>query len=354
MNRISRSGVIVCFFMLTVGAARSECTPAEFMVKDVTNVLWTEQLKISFLLTATKEQYDSVKTSWGVAGGYGLYSGSLDYDQAKQSALKESQSRKFDYDRSDYLQYSSQRLSPLAAQMYSKCLDENNKGPGLRMWVAKRERGTYYTLNAFWIGDSAGDAKAKETFWHVEGANLVRKPDPDSWTKGDAQPIAIKKASPDVDAVVTLEVGKKPATLYLLSDLPEPRKIAISVDKPIGISSGGSGRNDGWCQRRTNSGCIHPTKTDGYLESGSGHLVDLYKGHESRTGWNVTRDTPEEICVEVWAATGDCDVELRISGRVAATERYTPVSAVLMPPAIPSAPPSSGAVPRKSRKVTER
>lgn len=341
MRSLFKSASAVGFLLLSTAGARSECVPAEFMVKDITNITWSEQLKISFLLTATKEQYEAARKSWGVAGGYGLYNGSLNYDEAKQAALKEAQTRKLDYERSQYLQYSSQQLSEKAAEMYSNCLNADKQGAGLRMWVAKRVK-TFYTLNAFWIGDNAGEAKARETYWNITGGTLIRKPDPGSWTKGDPQPIDVKKNSPYDDTVVTLEVGKKEKTLYLLGDVPEPRKVAISESKPIAISSGGSGREDGWCQRRTSSGCIHPSKPEAYLEPGSGHLVDLSTG--GRSGWSVTRDTPEEICVEVWAATGDCDVEIRISGRVAATERYTPVpppTAALVPTATP-APKASG------------
>jgi hypothetical protein len=65
---------------------------------------------------------------------------------------------------------------------------------------------------------------------------------------------------------------------------------------------------------------VQPQKPDGYLEIGSGHLVDIVR--TGRADWNVIRNTPEEICIELWAATGACETEVSISGRPAATERY--------------------------------
>src|SRR4051812_46023078 len=144
--------------------ARAQCIPADFMIQDKTHIVWTEQLKISFLLTASKEQYEAARQSWNVAGGYGLFYGSLDYDQAKSSALKESQTRKLDYDYATFLDYTSQRLSPEATKMYVACLDKDRQKPGLVIWVDKRERGVYYTLNAFWVGGNevVGEGKEKK------------------------------------------------------------------------------------------------------------------------------------------------------------------------------------------------
>ena len=139
---------------------------------------------------------------------------------------------------------------------------------------------------------------------------------------GKIQTIYVKKQSPNQDARVSLDVSGQTKTLYLLADLLEPRRSIVALKDIIGISSGGSDKQDEWCQRRTASACFHPDKPDAYLEAGSGHLAEESRVASSNAGWTVTRDTPEEICLEVWANTGDCRISVSIRGRPEATERY--------------------------------
>lgn len=160
-GRAWKYAFLVALSLFAFERAEAQCLPAEFMSKDVTHVIWTEQLKIAFLLTATREQYEATRKSWNVAGGYGLFYGSLDYDEARSAATKEAQTRKLDYDYSTFLDYTSQRLSPEATKMYADCLEKDKERPGLVIWLGKRERGIYYTLNAFWVGAMRWSGKEK-------------------------------------------------------------------------------------------------------------------------------------------------------------------------------------------------
>jgi len=303
-------------------AAEEQCDPAKFLFDDRSNVVWTEQLKLSFILTSTKEQYDNTRKSWASSGGYGLYYGSLDYDEAKNAASKEAQSRKFDYSQSDYLNYSEQHLSQTGAKAYSDCLDHLQRGPGLSMWVASRDH-NIYTIRAIWVGDQK-EGQGKERAFSMNNATLIQKPD--TWTKGDPKDIVVERRSRDQDARVSMNVSGQTKTVILLADEPEPRKSVVTGKRVIGISSGGSDKQDEWCQLRTDSDCVYPDKDkpNAYLEPGSGHLEEQ-GSTGGGVGVKILRDTPEEICVQVWASTGDCRVSVSIHGRPAATERYTPV-----------------------------
>lgn len=173
-----------------------------------------------------------------------------------------------------------------------------------------------------------GEGKEKKLI--IDGAAIIQKPV--NWPKGKTQQIALKRLAPDKDAYLSLEVSGQTKTIFLLADLPEPSKSVVTFPNLLRITSGGT--SDGhspYCQRRTVSGCVHAQKAGGYLEVGSGHLVDI--STTGRSGWSVIRDTPEEICVELWAATGACETEVSIAGRPSATERYVAPGALSAAPA---------------------
>jgi hypothetical protein len=326
--------------LLCTFEAQADCNITDFIVLQPTTIHWTDDLKLSFLLTANKEQYDSVRKSWGASGSYGLYSGSLDYNDARDAALKESQTRKFDYSDKQLLDYSAQRLSGELLDKYSECLEKDKQTPGLRMWVAERQSNVFYTIKAFWVGNE-GQGRGKQKSLVVDGASLVQKPD-SSWPSAIVEDIYVKKPSPAQDAFVSLNVEGKTKTLFLPGERPDPETDVVfyKPDDPraqpkIGISSGGSDKQDEWCQYRTSSGCVYPDNKPGaYLEAGSGHLVDEQRIAADRVGWKVTVDTPRQICIQVWASTGDCRVSVSITGRPAANERYytaVPVTQVSAP-----------------------
>jgi hypothetical protein len=321
-----RLGVFVAAAFTAAGitSASAICDPTAILVQDYTHVTWTEQMKISFLLTATKEQYESVRQSWNAAGGYGLFYGSLDYDSAKSAALRESQYRKYDYSRQDYLDYTFQHLSDNSVQAYEKCLENDPNRPQMSLWVASRRVGLYYTIDAFWVGGNEVKGDGKEQEFKVVGAELIQKPS--IWPKAKTQAIFVQKKDVNAPAIVSLNVSDQSSAIFLLPDAPEPKPYVVSSTHRIGITSGGSDKNDGWCQRRTNSDCITP-QHGGYFEGGSVHLNSISSSGGTRTGWTVLRDRPEEVCLEVWAQTGACEVEIGISGVVTATERAVPAAA---------------------------
>jgi hypothetical protein len=96
------------------------------------------------------------------------------------------------------------------------------------------------------------------------------------------------------------------------------------------VRSGGAGS----CNEQRASDCVTPQK-HGQLVVGSGHITEMITNGDAfngggtkdvvgnhHIGWWVTKDTPEEICVQIFARTGGCPTGVSIQGRVAATERY--------------------------------
>ena len=45
--------------------AAADCNPIDFMVRDVNNLRISDRVLIAFLLSATKEQYDSASNAFG-------------------------------------------------------------------------------------------------------------------------------------------------------------------------------------------------------------------------------------------------------------------------------------------------
>ena len=316
------------FFAMNCSVCAAECKPSDFM--DYEKVIWNEQLKISFVLTATREQYEKVRKSWAAGGGYGLFYGSLSYDEARNAASKEALSRKFSSDYSSHLDYLSQRLGEKGAASYEACIRENNKGPGLRLWVSDR-KDPAITVTGFWIGQDSGQGIGQLKNFSIRGGELVAPP-AKRWTKGDPEHVIIVK-EPTATALFALEVGGKQNSIALVGDKLDPVKTPIASPKgAIKISSGGtSDGNSPFCRRRTVSDCVHPS-SGARLEVGSGHLEQKYTNGtgwagpsgpvpaNSNSGWDVTTNTPEAICIELWANTGACQTEITMQGQVAANE----------------------------------
>ncbi|TYL86313.1 hypothetical protein [Bradyrhizobium cytisi] len=98
---------------------------------------------------------------------------------------------------------------------------------------------------------------------------------------------------------------------------PKSRNLVINP-KVSRITSGGT--SDGhspFCQTRFVQDCVTP-QNGGKLVLGSGSLTNLRQS--GRGGWTVEVNTPEQICVRLWASTGACETEVSIQGQVSAVE----------------------------------
>lgn len=128
---------------------------------------------------------------------------------------------------------------------------------------------------------------------------------------------------PGPEPVLTLDVipvnsgPTKPAEVPIV---PKTSRAATINPQVTRITSGGT--SDGhspFCQRRSVQQCVTPQR-GGHLVPGTGSVTNEVR--VGRSGWTTTRNTPEQICLEFWAATGACETEVSIQGQVTAIEEF--------------------------------
>lgn len=319
--------VATIFIFLAATSAHAQCDPVDFLVKDITNVTLSDELKTAFLQVATREQYEQATAGGKASLAFGPISGSVDYNQAKTSSTKEASLRKYDYDRNYYLRYITQKLPPKAAEMYSMCLESSMRTSGLRLWLAKKEA-KYYYVRGFWVGQDTGKPDGL-----LEGEPVIRgfqaiqsPPIPTKWAKGEVYEILFEK-SPEVDGILSLSVGGQTANLVAVGELPIVSMATVKVvsDEPVvSISSGGSSDgNHPVVQPKQQMSCVYPSKPGRALLPGSGNVGDLnVSAVQGRATAVVVRDTPDVICYEFKTSTGDKHQVNSIRGRAIALERY--------------------------------
>lgn len=115
----------LAMFTWAAGAQAENCDPREFMIQNITSIQQSGETELAFVLTSNRQEFERVKKSGGLAGSYGLISGSANYDEAKQKAEQIAQSIKFDYRQSYASSIFLQAISPIAANAYSECLNKN-------------------------------------------------------------------------------------------------------------------------------------------------------------------------------------------------------------------------------------
>jgi hypothetical protein len=86
----------------------------------------------------------------------------------------------------------------------------------------------------------------------------------------------------------------------------------------VRITSGGSSQNAG-CVKRVVQSCAYP-EHGGRLLPASGKLVDV--SSSGQVGSSVVVDSPDQICIQLWALPTTCEAEVSIQGRAVATEEY--------------------------------
>jgi hypothetical protein len=133
---------------------------------------------------------------------------------------------------------------------------------------------------------------------------------------------AIPAGSEPVVTLVVVSADKGP-TKPPVAPQPTPAtaRVAIINGAVARITSGGTsdGRSP-FCQRRTVQQCVVPTHKAGKLVKNTGSVTNEVR--VGRAGWSVVKDTPEQVCIEFWAATGACETEVSIQGQATAVEEF--------------------------------
>lgn len=132
----------------------------------------------------------------------------------------------------------------------------------------------------------------------------------------------IPAGSEPMVTLIVIPIDKGPTKPAVAPPPPPATSRAAIVNATVArITSGGT--SDGhspYCQRRSVQQCVAPTH-GGKLVQNTGSVTNEVR--VGRAGWSVTKDTPEQVCIEFWAATGACETEVSIQGQATAVEEYS-------------------------------
>jgi hypothetical protein len=301
--------------------AMADCDIKEFIVKNVTSLQESGSTQLAFMLSASESQYENAKKSLDSgADVYGLFSGNLNYAEAKQKAQQIATTIKFDYESSYASSYLSQSVSGKALDDYVQCLQFDKTSPGLRLWVLNHA-GKYYNLQGFWVGANTVTPDAKlDSPAIFDGGTPIGLPQ--DWVKGQTYPFAFKSEGPD-GFYLSMSVGGQPNTLTVVPPPPNVvwlKHVVVSTKK-LGASSTYSNP----CTGTKDSDTIYPVYPGGYFVSGT-RTTNHSTTDASYYSEKFTVDRPDQVSVEIGQSTGGCEHRQSASGQLEAVETYPQAS----------------------------
>jgi hypothetical protein len=77
------AAIFISYFGGRSGDAYAACSPTDFLVADIEHMVLSDQVKIAFLNTATKEQYDKASKAIGGTLAFGPAKAIIDLGEAK-------------------------------------------------------------------------------------------------------------------------------------------------------------------------------------------------------------------------------------------------------------------------------
>ncbi|MDD1523610.1 MULTISPECIES: hypothetical protein [Bradyrhizobium] len=314
MKHLSAAFLVAVCFAPT--AAKAVCDPIEFQVQDYEHLTRDDVFAASFFSHLSQSQFDTVKKNFATSGKYAkLFEGDVNYDEYKRRVERMISTQDIRINSSSALNYVSQRLSPVAQESYSLCLERDPGVLGLNIWLSKPRQGSYYTLKARWVGgeNDAGTLTSK-----VEDGTKIISELPQSWSRAYTYEITVKKESCASDGALILRVNNDSKNYVLLGDAPTPQFATetIRYTKIAGTASGGNWAPD----KAVDTQCISPTKPGARLDPSSAYFVDVKRSEEGRTSVKWTSQTPDSVCWEVSAWTGAKEHAVTVSAGAAVNQ----------------------------------
>ncbi|MBY5439328.1 hypothetical protein [Rhizobium leguminosarum] len=316
--------IVLSFMAIMIGMlggslrAFADCDPRFYLLQDITKSSYSAEMELAFVLTSTEEEFNKVKQSGGMAGGYGLITGSANYDEAREKARKVATATKFDQRESYAGTYFKQNLSSAAVDALKTCLNNDKQSPGLRVWLDRRE-GDFLFFGAFWVGtDTAQGVGEYDNEPTIAGGTIASKPS--AWVKAQNEQILVQR-EPNKDLLLSLSVGGKSQGIVVVKDPPVARWDESPVVSARLMAATSFGPNPG-CKAGIAEDCIYPTKPGGMLEVGSQFIVDHTSTDEVRFSKTFTDLTPERMCVKITQSTGGCEWQEVGKGRLSAREKF--------------------------------
>jgi hypothetical protein len=302
--------------LLVAGSvAKADCSIKDFIVQDVVSIQQSGATQLAFVLTATESEYQRAKTTLAEgADVFGLFFRDLTFGQAKERARQVAQATKFDY--SYAANYLSQTVSGRALDNYVQCLETDKNGPGLRLWIHKRE-GEYFTIRGFWIGANTNSLEAKyDALPILDGARLIGAPE--IWIRAKTEEFVIKREGNN-GFYLNMKVGGETKTIVVVADPPNVVWVRELVISPKKLSAASSNGNP--CTGATDSDTIYPLHPGGYFVPNS-RTINHSTTDEGHYAENFVVDKPDQVSVVMSQSTGACEHRQVASGQLQAVETY--------------------------------
>jgi hypothetical protein len=313
--------VAVAALVLCTAPAKADCNARDFMIKEVQDIQRSGETELSFVLTATEEEFNNAKKNAGLSGAYGLISGSANYGEAQEKARRIAQSTKFDYKSSYASSYFSQSLSPKALDAYVACLERDKERPGLTVWLQGRQ-GDFFTFRAFWVGSDVSLPSAK---WDseplVDGGTVTSKPT--TWLKAKTEEIVIKRPT-NVDLFLNLKVGGEVKSMVIVKDPPAVAWVQKPVISGVLMKASTHGPNPG-CSAGETADCVVPTHPGGSFVLKSASLTERSSSDPTKYS-EAFSESPDKVCAKMTQSTGCCECAQSAQGRLMAIEKYPQVA----------------------------
>jgi hypothetical protein len=319
MKLLQKFVVLLCFLISAsdraLAAVSDSCgLPIRYFVDDIQSATLNDALKIAFVLSSSFELFDKANKS--LKGSLGP-----DYDQAKQFYLREAEARNFRKTGDYYSSLIAQQLSPQAASSYTECLTKRGGDTELRLWFDRRI-GNNIVIRGLWHSKIPGaigvyDGDGMPTLINLE---ITKKPP--NWPSDTVQEILVKAQSNE-DGYIGLSVGGVLANILVASDpnLSDVKSKVLVGTRLMRATSGGTANgHDAACLMHSDQDCLKTTEPGGYLVPSSAGLAETRQS--GRVGSKVTISTPDQMCIQVWAATGACETLVSIEGKATAVEHY--------------------------------
>lgn len=321
MSRIFKGALTLCLLVSLLAVSSegwADCNPRDFMLKDITALQQSGEAELAFVLTASPEEFSSVRKSVNGHSLYGLFDS--DFNSALERARQIAQATKFDYKSSYATSYLYQSLPPSALDAYAKCL-EAEKTPGLKVWLENRQ-GDYLTFGVIWNTPDLSQGTAKfDVDPFIDGGDKVSQPP--ILINGKPEAIVVKRTGNN-DLFLRLKVGGQTATQVIVKDPPIIAFRSSQVISPRIIKAFSSGPNPG-CSAGVATDCISPIHPGGTFVPKSAAMTE-FTSTSPGTYSEKFRESPDQVCVVITQSTGACEVHNVASGRLSATEKYPQAS----------------------------
>lgn len=302
--------------LLAVGgsAQGAGCNIRDFMVADVTSINLSGENELAFVLTSTKEEFESAKKNGAAGGTYDLVGGSINWEQARSRAVSIAEATRFDYKSKYAHSYFSQNASQAALGAYKNCLDSARETPGVSLWYEGRE-GRYLRFGAFWVGTDIRIATASNSEIEVDGGQVVSEPV--DWHKAKTEEIVVRQDE-DEDLFLSVKIDGQTSSFVVVSE-PPPVVWKVKEVKGRILNVGSSHSNP--CSGGAAADVLFPTMPGGAFVKGSVAISNRSTTDAAHYGESID-SSPLRISATISQHTAACERPQSATGQLIAIERY--------------------------------